>query len=76
MIRLTCRKCRAGLELDDAFAGGVCRCQHCGAIQTVPSHLKPVAAVNTRLTSRLAVWIAMAVVVLGAIVVCLWWVRA
>jgi len=28
------------LEMDDAFAGGVCRCQHCGTIQTVPSHLK------------------------------------
>ncbi|HEY7089066.1 MAG TPA: hypothetical protein VH518_13310 [Tepidisphaeraceae bacterium] len=26
--------------MDDAFAGGVCRCQHCGAIQTVPSRLK------------------------------------
>ena len=25
------------LEIDDAFAGGVCRCQHCGTIQTVPS---------------------------------------
>jgi hypothetical protein len=28
------------LQIDDAFAGGVCRCQHCGTIQTVPSHLK------------------------------------
>lgn len=28
------------LQIDDAFVGGVCRCQHCGAIQTVPSHLK------------------------------------
>jgi len=26
--------------MDDAFAGGVCRCQYCGTIQTVPSHLK------------------------------------
>jgi hypothetical protein len=26
--------------MDDAFAGGVCRCQYCGAIQTVPSSLK------------------------------------
>jgi hypothetical protein len=23
--------------MDDAFAGGVCRCKHCGTIQTVPS---------------------------------------
>ncbi|HEX8325440.1 MAG TPA: hypothetical protein VF595_16170 [Tepidisphaeraceae bacterium] len=36
MIRLTCANCQAQLEVDDAFAGGVCRCKHCGAIQTVP----------------------------------------
>jgi len=41
MIRLTCTHCRTLLTIDDAFAGGVCRCQHCGTIQTVPSHLKP-----------------------------------
>src|SRR5688572_13762507 len=40
MIRLTCTNCKATLEMDDAFAGGVCRCQYCGTIQTVPSHLK------------------------------------
>lgn len=40
MISLTCTSCKAILEVDDAFAGGVCRCQHCGAIQTVPAHLK------------------------------------
>jgi hypothetical protein len=28
------------LELEEAFAGGVCRCRHCGAIQTVPAHYK------------------------------------
>ncbi len=44
MISLTCTNCRAVLEIDDAFAGGVCRCQTCGAIQTVPSRLKQVAA--------------------------------
>jgi hypothetical protein len=26
--------------MDDAFAGGVCRCRFCGTIQTVPSKLK------------------------------------
>ena len=36
MIRLTCANCQAQLEVDDAFAGGVCRCKHCAAIQTVP----------------------------------------
>src|SRR4051795_9590790 len=40
MIQLTCTHCRALLEMDDGFAGGACRCQHCGTIQTVPSHLK------------------------------------
>jgi hypothetical protein len=28
------------LEMDDGFAGGACRCRHCGTIQTVPSRLK------------------------------------
>lgn len=46
MIELTCTKCQAQLMLDDAFAGGVCRCQHCGTIQTVPSHAKRAAAVS------------------------------
>jgi len=40
MIEITCTSCRTPLTMDDAFAGGVCRCQHCGAIQTVPSKLK------------------------------------
>lgn len=37
MIRLTCTNCKAVLSIDDGFAGGVCRCQFCGTIQTVPS---------------------------------------
>src|SRR6266550_969725 len=40
MITLPCTHCQKTLTLDEAFAGGVCRCQHCGTIQTVPSHLK------------------------------------
>jgi hypothetical protein len=36
MISVICTQCRAQLEMDDAFAGGVCRCQYCGTIQTVP----------------------------------------
>jgi len=40
MIRITCTNCKNVLTIDDAFAGGVCRCQHCGTIQTVPAHLK------------------------------------
>ena len=37
MITVICTQCRAQLEMDEAFAGGVCRCQFCGTIQTVPS---------------------------------------
>src|SRR6266576_2523460 len=40
MISLTCTSCQKVLEIDDAFAGGVCRCQYCGTIQTVPARLK------------------------------------
>jgi hypothetical protein len=36
MIRLTCTHCQKVLSVDEAFAGGVCRCRHCGTIQTVP----------------------------------------
>ena len=44
MIRITCTNCKAQLSIDEAFAGGVCRCQHCGTIQTVPKHMKESAA--------------------------------
>lgn len=40
MISLTCTSCKKVLQIDDAFAGGVCRCQHCGTIQTVAASLK------------------------------------
>ena len=40
MISLSCTHCQRVLTIDEAFAGGVCRCQHCGTIQTVPVHLK------------------------------------
>jgi hypothetical protein len=43
MIRISCTSCKAILTVDDAFAGGVCRCQHCGTIQVVPANLKPTA---------------------------------
>jgi hypothetical protein len=44
MITLICTNCRTEIEMDDAFAGGVCRCKHCGTIQTVPSGLKSKSA--------------------------------
>src|SRR5580692_8995613 len=37
MIQITCTSCKRALSIDDAFAGGVCRCQFCGTIQTVPA---------------------------------------
>lgn len=40
MIRLICTKCKSELLIDDAFAGGVCRCQHCRTLQTVPESLR------------------------------------
>lgn len=43
MIELACTKCKAMLSIDDAFAGGVCRCKHCGTIQTVPKQTKRAA---------------------------------
>ncbi len=36
MISLACTKCSTLLNVDDGFAGGVCRCSACGTIQTVP----------------------------------------
>jgi hypothetical protein len=51
MISITCTNCDSVLTIDDAFAGGVCRCQFCGTIQTVPaksrSALQPAAASKT-----------------------------
>ena len=44
MISLPCTSCQKVLEIDDAFAGGVCRCQYCGTIQTVPKDLKQTRA--------------------------------
>lgn len=41
MISITCTNCKRILTIDEAFAGGVCRCQHCGTIQTVPAAHKP-----------------------------------
>lgn len=31
-IRVRCRHCRKKISMDDAFAGGVCRCPYCGAL--------------------------------------------
>jgi len=47
MINLTCTSCHKLLQIDDAFAGGVCRCKFCGTIQTVPSQKTTRAASPT-----------------------------
>jgi hypothetical protein len=47
MINLTCTSCKKLLQIDDAFAGGVCRCKFCGTIQTVPSQKTRAAAPTT-----------------------------
>src|SRR5580698_6523342 len=46
MIRIACTNCKTVLSIDDAFAGGVCRCQHCGTIQTVPAKARGAAAAS------------------------------
>lgn len=43
MLEMDCPSCAQRLELDAGFAGGVCRCSHCGTLMTVPeqSHQAP-----------------------------------
>jgi len=36
MIKLDCPGCEKGLEIDEGFAGGICRCYDCGTLMTVP----------------------------------------
>src|SRR5262245_4771577 len=52
MISLTCTSCRKLLEMDDAFAGGVCRCKFCGTIQTVPSKARDRNGARTKVASK------------------------
>ncbi len=37
-IELECPSCSTMLELDQGFAGGVCRCFNCGTLMTVPAN--------------------------------------
>lgn len=53
MIRIVCTSCKNTLTMDDAFAGGVCRCQHCGTIQTVPAKGAKAAAMAGQSTKAL-----------------------
>ena len=54
MIQLTCTSCRRVLDIDDGFAGGVCRCQFCGTIQTVPAKLKGASRPATPIAAPVA----------------------
>jgi len=42
--RIRCRDCRKKISIDNAFAGGVCRCPYCAALVLVPN--KGVKAAN------------------------------
>ncbi len=37
-IKITCGKCSKRISIDEAFAGGVCRCPYCTTINDVPLH--------------------------------------
>jgi hypothetical protein len=36
MIEITCPQCQSELQIDQGFAGGICRCFNCGTLMTVP----------------------------------------
>lgn len=36
-VKIRCTGCRKKISVDEAFAGGVCRCPYCGATSPVPS---------------------------------------
>ena len=36
-MRIRCAECQKKISIDDAFAGGVCRCPHCKALVVVPA---------------------------------------
>jgi len=48
MINLSCPKCTTELEIDDGFAGGICRCFECGTLMTVPAQSQGQAEMLTR----------------------------
>lgn len=40
-IKISCTKCNKKISIDEAFAGGMCRCPYCSAIVAVPGSLSP-----------------------------------
>src|ERR1700689_4033284 len=52
MIQITCTSCKRVLSIDDAFAGGVCRCQYCGTIQTVAARGPSAKTTTSAKTSK------------------------
>jgi len=51
VISITCTNCKTILTIDEAFAGGVCRCQHSGTIQTVPAAPRPTGGLAPKATA-------------------------
>jgi len=47
-IRVRCSNCEKKIAIDEAFAGGVCRCPYCGALNTVAGGSPPAAAAPDR----------------------------
>ncbi len=43
-IKLRCASCRKRLSVDEAFAGGLCRCPYCGDLTLVPGRGRRAAA--------------------------------
>ncbi len=42
-IKIRCKRCSRRISIDEAFAGGVCRCPYCKSINNVPSPFGPTA---------------------------------
>lgn len=51
-MELECPSCKLMLEIDIAFAGGVCRCSSCGTLMTVPRDPKLERAESLRRPDR------------------------
>lgn len=51
-MELECPSCKLMLEIDVAFAGGVCRCSSCGTLMTVPRDPKIERAESLRRPDR------------------------
>lgn len=51
-LQVQCKSCGRILVLNDAFAGGRCRCQHCRTVTAVPNSRESIPTESTRRPSR------------------------